>query len=614
MRIQSLRLKDFRSHEETVLELDRFNFIRGPNGCGKSSIQMALEFLLTGRCEMTDAAGRGAEDLIRNGAKEFLVSATFEDGETICRRRSARAHTVEVNGNRVPVEEAQSHIEKRFGPSDVLSAVLNVSRFTEMAEAEQKRLLAKVLDAGRVEVPHEVKEWLRSINEVEPRLTSVADVEAAHKHFYELRTEATRALKALGKVEKPDVAADSPTSREVRKRLDDLRAQKERVIAQSAEGTTAWEAAQTRLRQVQAEMETLSAEILGPDEEQRLEQIASEREDAEKLRQELADLAAKHNAVETSIAEVGDLGSKCPRCRQPISKEAQRKELERLRKSLAHLEDMIQGAKEELSEYLGIEQAAARLETHRRALARRAKLVEEQSELQGVQKPDAADFDGRVTILAERIRKGEGVLERVQRTESATTRWEKYVQEKAGLERRINLLDRLVEFFGPCGAMMAQAQSRIGSFTEKLNRYLAPFKCACRLTLEPLEVRVQFRHGDRFDLSLRQLSESEQFRFTVAFQAALAQVAGLRFVVIDRADVLDKARRKLLTGMLVNSGLEQAIVLATSEEPPPLAFPDGVKFLDLSGAKQSARDDSAEPTSATLNSCSPNIAGSPAHV
>lgn len=90
MRIKTLTLKDFRSHVETVLELDKYNFIRGPNGCGKSSIQMAVEYLFTGKCQMTDAAGRGAEALIRSGSKELEVSVTLEGGETICRRRTRR--------------------------------------------------------------------------------------------------------------------------------------------------------------------------------------------------------------------------------------------------------------------------------------------------------------------------------------------------------------------------------------------------------------------------------------------------------------------------------------------------------------------------------------------
>src|SRR5579863_1108816 len=100
MRILTVTLKNFRSHQETVLDFDRFNFVRGPNASGKSSIQMALEYLFTGRCAMTDASGRGAEALIRSGEKEFGVAATLEGGETISRRRTARSQIVEISGRR----------------------------------------------------------------------------------------------------------------------------------------------------------------------------------------------------------------------------------------------------------------------------------------------------------------------------------------------------------------------------------------------------------------------------------------------------------------------------------------------------------------------------------
>ena len=94
MKIQTLTLKNFRLHRETVLALDRLNFIRGANGCGKSSIQMALEYLLTGRCQLTDGAGRGVDPLIRTGEKELEVSATLENGDAICRRLSSRSALV----------------------------------------------------------------------------------------------------------------------------------------------------------------------------------------------------------------------------------------------------------------------------------------------------------------------------------------------------------------------------------------------------------------------------------------------------------------------------------------------------------------------------------------
>src|SRR5712691_8097175 len=585
MRILTLTVKNFRSHQETVLDLDRFNFVRGPNASGKSSIQMALEYLFTGRCAMTDAAGRGAESLIRTGAKELEVSATLEGGETICRRRTPRSHIVELDENRVPVDAAEASLEKRFDSADVLSAVLSAGRFLEMSEAEQKRLLAQVVDAGKVDIPEEIGNALRAMNEEQPRLTCVADIEVAHRRFYDLRTEASRSVKALGQVEKPDIPAELPSVQEVKKKLEDLRQQKESLVAQKAEGDASWESAQARLKQLQEEIEEVSLEILSPSQEQELLQLESQRDHVEKLRQELTDLIAEQKAVETSFATAQGLKDKCPTCGQPISDEAKAVEMASLRERLANIEGLIQGTREELNEYTEIEVATPRLERHRKALAKRAKLVQEQSKLQAVQRPNGGDLETRMTILVERINKGERVLEKAQQAESATERWQTYVRENSALETKIGLLDRLTEFFGPNGAMMRQSSGQIGSFTESLNRHLRGFGYTCNFTLNPFEIGVMFSTGFG-PLPLKHLAESERFRFSIAFQLALAAVTGIRFVVIDRADVLDKERRKLLTGLLLKSDLDQAIVLATGEEPSPTAIPPGVKFFDLTRAPE----------------------------
>jgi len=581
MRILTLTLKNFRLHHETVLDLDRFNFVRGPNASGKSSIQMAVQYLFTGRCEITDAAGRGAESLIRTGAKELEVSATLENGETICRRRTPRSHIIELNGKRVPVDAAETSLEKRFGSADVLSAVLNAGRFIEMSEAEQKKLLAQVVDAGKVAIPQEIGDAMRAMNEEQPRLTCVADIEAAHRRFYDLRTEASRSVKALGQVAKPDIPSDLPSAQEVKKKLEDLRQQKERLVAQKAEAETSWESAQARLKQLQREIEEVSSEILNPSQEQDLLQLDSQRGHAEKLRLELTDLIAETKTVETSLAAVEGLKGKCPTCGQAISEEVKTAEMEPLRERLADLEGLLQGVREEFSEYAEIGTAVPRLEGHRKALVRRARLIEEQSKLQVVQRPNGGELESRMTILVERINKGERVLEKAQQSESATERWETYVRENSTLETKIGLLDRLTEFFGPNGAMMVQASGRVASFSEGLNRHLAAFGYTCNIALEPFEIRVISSNDDRLGFSLKHLSESERFRFSVAFQIALAILTGLRFVVIDRADVLDKDKRKLFSGLLMNSGLDQAVVLATSDDAPPSVVPQGVKFLNL---------------------------------
>lgn len=154
------------------MELDRFNFVRGPNGCGKSSIRMALEYLFTARCQLTDAAGRGTGALIRAGAKELEVSATFEDTETICRRRTPRSHIVEINGRRVPVDAANAFVAKRFGSADVLSVVLNTGRFIGMSEVERKRLLDQVADTENGDISQEIFDPLRFIDGKVPGPTS----------------------------------------------------------------------------------------------------------------------------------------------------------------------------------------------------------------------------------------------------------------------------------------------------------------------------------------------------------------------------------------------------------------------------------------------------------
>jgi len=82
----------------------------------------------------------------------------------------------------------------------------------------------------------------------------------------------------------------------------------------------------------------------------------------------------------------------------------------------------------------------------------------------------------------------------------------------------------LTEFFGPNGAMMRQAGSRVGSFTEDLSRNLAVFEHSYSIVIEPFEIRDTSWSGDRLGFLLKQLSESERFRSGVVFQIALAIV------------------------------------------------------------------------------------------
>jgi len=58
MKINDLKLKDFRCHRDIMLKLDRVNVIIGRNGAGKTSIKDGIEYALTGLNRLTDGRGR----------------------------------------------------------------------------------------------------------------------------------------------------------------------------------------------------------------------------------------------------------------------------------------------------------------------------------------------------------------------------------------------------------------------------------------------------------------------------------------------------------------------------------------------------------------------------
>src|ERR1017187_7404737 len=87
MKLKSLHLYNFLSHADTTLALDTISVVRGDNGAGKSSIEQAVEMLLTGRSSSTDDKGSGSRDLIRRGLDKCAITAEIEDGARTIKMR-----------------------------------------------------------------------------------------------------------------------------------------------------------------------------------------------------------------------------------------------------------------------------------------------------------------------------------------------------------------------------------------------------------------------------------------------------------------------------------------------------------------------------------------------
>ncbi len=105
MRIDRLRLENFRSYSSQTVEFDRAcNVIYGDNAQGKTNLLEAIVCLSCGRSPRT----RTDRELIRFGAEGFLIEGTIQarDREFVSRIEAARGRRKKISINKVPARTA----------------------------------------------------------------------------------------------------------------------------------------------------------------------------------------------------------------------------------------------------------------------------------------------------------------------------------------------------------------------------------------------------------------------------------------------------------------------------------------------------------------------------
>src|SRR5579872_77654 len=355
MRIENLKLENFRSHEKTEIGFSRFTFIVGPNAAGKSSIQQGIAFLLTGRCNATDAGGRNAEELIRLGAKELRISAQIRNNGnaplSVTRSKSAHSHTMGINGGPIPVAQAEQGIRNVLGVSgDILSAVLDADRFVEMSEADQKKLISQALDSGSVDIPNDIQHAIESVMGVKPtaKLSSIAEIDEFYKLFFGARTEVNRDIKALGEMTEPASQEGMPSSGTVADGIKKLRVEKESLQARRSERVSSYKNLQTmrsnleeriadtkdviegirskwgaahqeRLEDLRDDIADEEAKILAPEQLRILREVSGKLKTVEGLRKEEARLCAQVSEKSAQLEQFVELKSAaCPTCSRKL--------------------------------------------------------------------------------------------------------------------------------------------------------------------------------------------------------------------------------------------------------------------------------------------------------
>jgi DNA repair exonuclease SbcCD ATPase subunit len=190
-----------------------------------------------------------------------------------------------------------------------------------------------------------------------------------------------------------------------------------------------------------------------------------------------------------------------------------------------------------------------------------------ESELSDMQpETSTVDIKAQIGELAQRVQKGEEILAEINREEGARQIQEKLTAEREKLEQTVGILEHLVEVLSPKGLPGKILSETIGPIEAKANARLSELTGAryqLELILDPDFTIFVTHDGVRIDL--KRLSSSERQRIGIVLQDAIVQLSGLRFLIIDNADILDPDNRALLMECLLAMAddYDQIIVLST---------------------------------------------------
>lgn len=584
MKISKLTLTDWRSHKSTTLDFGAVNLLRGPNACGKSSVADAIEFLLTGRCAHTGAAGQGGDSLVRVGAKKAIIVALCGvNGElAVTRSRSLSGSdcVASMGGREYAGKKVEEMLDKKGWSRDVLSAVLRAGRFAELEPSAQKELLADVLKPEAVVAPKEIQDASALFGFSEPaKPLDLEGIRTLEEWSTRQRAECTAALRELGEPEKIEPASpETPTIRQTQGKIDGLRMEQNGLIREKDRQETTWATNSARRRELPKLIEKAKAGILPEEQEKSYLEAIEHEQETQRANEEIRRIGIQVEEYRRQIKDAEKRPGKCPSCGAESDTEAF---AERIQGSISSCESRLPVLYAIRDKFPDVSVCRSELNKHRNAVVDADRLRGELEALGGdAPPPNTKDLQVKIDELEGRIKKGETVKEAIIRHEE---RYEAYVAAQTSrnaLEVKREAADRIAKWAGPSGVQAQMAGGKLSPFVEAINAVLGRFGYACSIEMNPYSIRVRRLDRDKVDLQLESLSESELWRFSLGFQAALAKASGVGMVVLDRADVLVGELRGEAIRTLLSCQLDQVFLMASVADRPVL--PSVISVFDLS--------------------------------
>lgn len=573
--ISKLTLRDFRSYSEVVVPWDaQIVYVAGQNGAGKTTLMEAIQMALLGRCSVTDRGGKMKDLLPRSGKKDYQITVDFDpQGEKSGQVVVAMREGVGCGATRI--SEIPAAVLGYLGTSDAALEVCVGGSFFGLDEKTQRALLLglagvdtsekAIKDALRAKVPAAAIETIDNLKIGD----SPQGIDIAEKVLEELRREAKKSRDNVNaKVESlGGLNLDGIDPKAAQEAISRMRRELQELQGAIREKQAAFSAAEGRAEGVRAERAKLEAEAkersIPANFEQAIKTAQTKtkvaREESEKAQKAVTDYEGQVKAYTSEMERLGGVNDTCAYCGQPVSAE------------------YVAGRKAQLKDFITQNQtgAATARETFAKSRDDLLKAQKRESELLDYRDrilPRLQELDKSVAppapsateqSLQEMLDAETALQHKIEVWEQdygskidAAREWQAAKASQAEAVARAEALEVAVDQIR--NLRKSAIGDKLTDFLAKLNKQGAFFKMD--FTLDPASLLVETAGG----IAYRALSESERVRIDTVFRCAIAMATGLRFVVVDRADVLDTENRKGLLQLLLASKVK-ALVLSKAD-------------------------------------------------
>lgn len=195
MKINTIKIKNFRGIPDMEISLERISFFTGPCGAGKTSVLKAFNFALTGDVKKDD---------IREQSDRASATIVFEDQSSIQRICKLSAATqVKVNGKNSTAKAADEFLQAKLGTStDIFLAMCKTDFFEVLSQKEQTEFFLSILPTkiSFEKLCEFIGENNKKLTEEEKTTLKTAfanisdpfgldEIDMAYKYFYQKRKE-----------------------------------------------------------------------------------------------------------------------------------------------------------------------------------------------------------------------------------------------------------------------------------------------------------------------------------------------------------------------------------------------------------------------------------------